>query len=848
MKRVVKFFKRLFVVFAVFALLASLCVFVFEDDLIKLFKKEASKRLNTTVDTKIQVSFWKTFPNVSIEMQRPVILDAVKGSKDTLLVADELFLSFDVMKLIKKEFVINEIHLENGHLYLKVDEEGNNNYTILKSKTQDSSSASLSLALDKVTLENVGVHYINQSVLNNHNVQVHQAEADLVLNDSLVQITLLGEMFAKHIRVNKNDYVFDKELKLDVGCTYKFTQKSFHLFPSIVAINGAEFNLKGDVYNRKRFVDLEFEAKKNDVKNIVSLLPSHVSDALSHYESEGQINFSGQIKGKYGKKVSPELKIMFGFEDASIYHPETGKRVKHLYMRGEYGNGSKRTNTTSYVKIFGLKGEIDDNKFDANVRVDNFESPYLTLELKAKAKIASLLEFYPIEGLLIKRGQIGLDLDFKGQLKHLKKGDFLDKVYSKGSVTLADCDFRTRKDKLTYSNFNGECLFNNNSLGITQLSGKIGNSDFKTSGLFKNFFSYLLLDNQKIDIQADLVSDFIDLDELLAVSESEQKAVVNEELKYEFSLDKRLKASCSINVKKMKFRELKGDDIAKNLNGEFFINKGKIRYSNVRGQLAKGTLEMSGEIDASQENNVTVYNYGKIKDLDVSQVFRVLENFGQEFLTDKNLEGTLSATLSTKLPFDKHLKLDLARLESTLNATIKNGELKDFDQMVEMGKVLDKYKLTKYLKSKDLHHVKFDEMSNTIFIKDEVVTIPQMTLGTSASSDITLNGMHQFDNEFDYKISFPLVNYKRQGRKIDKGIRTKDESDNLYVYVRIVGNPDDYKIDYDEKAILKSVAKQINPISSIKQMIQKDTLQEASSIINIDEDVDSTEVMYLDDW
>ena len=121
-----------------------------------------------------------------------------------------------------------------------------------------------------------------------------------------------------------------------------------------------------------------------------------------------------------------------------------------------------------------------------------------------------------------------------------------------------------------------------------------------------------------------------------------------------------------------------------------------------------------------------------------------------------------------------------------------------------------------------------------------------LTPSTHTSEGIL--AMHQFDNEFDYKISFPLVNYKRQGRKIDKGIRTKDESDNLYVYVRVVGNPDDYKIDYDEKAILKSVAKQINPISSIKQMIQKDTLQEASSIIDIDEDVDSTEVMYLDDW
>lgn len=848
MKRVVKFFKKLFLVLGFLALASSLSVYVFEDDLVRFFKKEASKQLNTTIDTKIKVSFWKTFPDVSIEMQRPVILDAVKGSKDTLLVAEELYLSFDIVKLFKNEFVVNEIHLENGQLYLKVDEEGNNNYTILKSKKQDTTKSTLSLALDKVTLENMEVHYINQGVMNNHDIHVHDAEADLVLNDSLVQISLFGDMYVKHIRINKNDYIFDKELSVDVGCTYSFKQKWFHLIPSMVSVNGAGFNLKGDVYNLKRNVDIEFEANKNNIKNIVSLLPTHVSEALSHYESEGDITFSGQIKGQYGKKVAPELKIKFGFENASVYHPKTGKRVEHLFMKGEYGNGAKRTNATSYVKVFGLRGVIDDNKFNANVRVDNFANPFLILELKAKAKIKSLLDFYPIEGLTITKGQLGLDLDFKGQLRYLKKGNFLDKIYSKGSVTLIDCDFRTKKDKLTYSGFNGECLFNNNSLGVTQLRGKIGHSDFKTSGLFKNFFSYLLLDNQKIDIQADLVSDFIDLDELLAVSESEQKASTEEDLKYEFSLDKQLKASCSIRVKKLKFRELKDEDIGEELNGEFFINQGKIRYSNVRGKLAKGTIEMSGEIDASQENQVIVYNYGQIENLDVSRGFRILENFGQTFLTDQNLKGTLSAVLSTKLPFDKHLKLDLTKLESTLNAKIINGELKEFDQMVEMGKVLGKYKLTKYLKSQDLHHIKFDEMSNTIFIKDEIVTIPQMTLGSSASSDITLNGMHKFDNEFDYNISFPLVNYKKMDRKIDKGIRTKDESDNLYVFVRVVGNPDDYKVDYDEKAILKSVVKQVNPIDNIRNVLKRDTLEESPPVIQLDNDVDSTEMIYLDDW
>ena len=297
----------------------------------------------------------------------------------------------------------------------------------------------------------------------------------------------------------------------------------------------------------------------------------------------------------------------------------------------------------------------------------------------------------------------------------------------------------------------------------------------------------------------------------------------------------------------MKFRELKGINIGKDIQGEFFVSKGKIMYSNVSGFLAGGSISMSGEIDASLDNQVMVHNYGNIKDFDVSRGFNIFENFGQNFLTDKNLKGKLDVKLSTTLPFDKHLKLDLTKLESTLNATITNGELNNFAQMAEMGKSLEKFKLLKYLKSKDFNHIKFDKMSNTIFIKNQMITIPQMQLGSSASSDITLNGTHRFDNEFDYNISFPLVNYKKKDRKIDKGISTKNDSDNLYVFVRVLGNPDDYKIDYDEKAILKSVVKQINPFRGARDVFKKDTVKiSPDNLIELDED--TTEVFYLDEW
>ncbi len=841
MKKVIKIAKKIFLGLLSLMAVAVFFGYVFEDDIVSFFKREASKQLNATVDARVRFSVWKDLPNVSIELENPVILDAIKGSKDTLLKADEVFLSFDIFKLLRKEFVINQISVIGGDIYLKIDEQGNNNYTILKSKSDTTKKASMSLELEKIILQQVHIHYINQSVANNHEFDVHYAEADLLLNDSLVNISLAGEMYIDHIRVGEQEFIDEKEIKLNASCQYVFNQNIFVLGKSDVQVNGADFSVDGKVKSKDKYIDFAFEAKKNSIKNIVALLPKHVADELGAYNSEGQVTFIGQVKGEYGKQSSPEIVVQFGCENTSIYHPVTHKKITDVYMKGEYSNGSKHQSSTSYVKIFGLKGKLDGNNFKANIRVEDFNNPYLTLDLQANVSVKSLLDFYPIEGLNVSAGKLALDLDFKGRIYHLKSKDFLNKVKSKGSLQLDGLSFRTSINKLAYKNFTGKCIFNNNNLGVTGLRGQIGKSNFKTSGFFRHFFSYLLLDRHLLEIQADFESDFLDLDELLAVGD---KSTEKSEVKYKFSLDQKLVAACNIKVKQLKFRKFKGKDIAKDLKGEIFIKHGKIRYKDVSGKIAEGQVVLNGEIDASKTNQVLVNNHVSFKQLNVSKALFLLENFGQTFLTDKNLKGDLTAGVNLFLSFDQHLKLDLSRLESTIKMEISNGELKDFEQLEELGKVLAKYKLTKYLKSQNLNYIKFDKLSNTIFIKKEVIMIPQMQIGTSASSDITLNGTHQFNNKFDYNMSFPLVNYKRQNRRIDRGIAPNGNDNKLHVFVKVYGTPDNYKVDYDEKAILKSVSKQVLPDFKLENVFKKDTLPDVGHYL----EVDTTELIFLDDF
>ena len=56
-------------------------------------------------------------------------------------------------------------------------------------------------------------------------------------------------------------------------------------------------------------------------------------------------------------------------------------------------------------------------------------------------------------------------------------------------------------DKIELQNLTGNMQFNNNDLALSNVTGKVGNSDFLLNGFFKNIITFLLFENQPIGIE-----------------------------------------------------------------------------------------------------------------------------------------------------------------------------------------------------------------------------------------------------------------------------------------------------------------------------------------------------------
>lgn len=808
-----------------------------QDKILNAFKAKANELLVTEVSVKhIDLTFIEDFPNISVKLDQTVIFDAIPGSTDTLLVAQNVYFSLDIISLIKGNYTVDEIFLKNAHVNIKIDEEGNNNYSIFKENKKDTTTA-FQFNLEKIAFENVGIHYIDQRINNNHKVRVETLLAKISVSDKHFDIDLAGKLFAHHIGIKGEQYLTNKPIAL--ACELEFLQSTKKLLikPSSITIGESKFNIQGSyVNNSDNTTHVTVSGDETNIQTIIALLPNEASNKLKEYKSEGTVYFNGKIDGNINTKESPEIVFDFGFENISFYHPSTKQTIKNASLKGHYTNGKDKSTSTSVLQLKDVKGSIGSGSFSGDFYYQNFDHPYLRMHLNANLDIKNILELYPIDAISQPQGKILAQAHFEGLLSDLKQNT--QKVKSNGAFSIKNAGFTHKTNGLKYTNIQGDFMFNNNDLGITNFSGNAGKSDFSFNGFFKNFVAYVFIKNVELKMEAGFNSNMLDLDELLANPNSSTSA---NESNYRLKVSPKMAFDLDCNIKNLKFRNIKDDNIAKNIVGDLHLSQQKINFNSISFAIAGGKFETAGQLNLKDTSNYTANLSGQISHFKMDRVFHVFEDFGQTFLTNKNLSGTLNAAFDVHLAFDNGLNFKRHKLLSNINMTIDNGKLMNLEPLEEMGFFMRRNNYDKYLKDKDLSTVHFSQLKNSLHIENEIITIPEMEI-KSSSADFNIKGTHSFNNEIDYYVSIPIINYERRADREDAGIKVNKNTGEFYLYMQILGTVDEFEIIIDKKHTVEAAKEKIG--NEIKNLVAPE--KTTPNFIQLDVE-DTTDMIDYDD-
>lgn len=789
--------RRIFIYFllaaGVFFAALTASVFFFKDRIINRFISEANKSLNTKVKIeKIDLSWFTDFPNLSIVLRDVYVEDSYPGVYP-LLTAETVSFQLNATELWQGRLVIRGLRIEDSETNLKIDQEGLNNYTI-SNENSATSTDTIRFAIENVRLFRTRVNYVDQRSNEEYRFYSTQLSAGIDAHGGLYDIKAIGNVTTEKIRVRKIELFDGKTFTLESDLTYDDKQRKLDIRPSQLKLNQSKFIINGEYQWRdKTIVDLSAEGNDTDIQTLLSLMPEPVYKRLEKYRSKGDTHFNAILKGEISQRTSPSLTVNFGFENATLYHPDYKSKIENANLNGSFASDHVADPAEAILILKTVDGSLNGKSFHANLAIHNFKDSDVQLRFNGDLDAASIADFYPIGNISGVSGTLHADLNFEGRLAWLKSRATAKRTATSGSAELRNLSFLYGEDKLSFSNISGNLQFNNNDLALSNVRARLGHSDFLLNGFFNNVITYFLFDDQPISIEADLKSDFLDLDELFALGFAKNKEEKSSE--YEFKISNNINLNFNCDVKSLRYRRFR----AQQVKGDLLVRNKMAVSRKISLRSMGGDLTFSAIVDAKNPKTIDVVNTARLNGIYLDSVFYVFENFHQSFIKDSHLKGQAFADVELQMILSPALRLFSETLVADIGLIIRNGELNNFEPI---------QKLDKYLDDEGLDKVRFSDLKNEIHIEKKKIYIPQMDVRTNVTN-IHISGIHTLDQQIDYRIVTPLRSYRKINLGEAKTAIEEEADGQSKLYLKIAGTTDNYRVVYDSESVKKKIANDI---------------------------------------
>ncbi|RMG54488.1 MAG: hypothetical protein D6722_28980 [Bacteroidetes bacterium] len=410
-----------------------------------------------------------------------------------------------------------------------------------------------------------------------------------------------------------------------------------------------------------------------------------------------------------------------------------------------------------------------------------------------------------LEDLLVYRGENYVPEDYRHEdLRNLALRGRTELHFRENDLRSIDLYLDQLSGKLQLHDsrlegFRGRVHFEDEHLTTEQLSGRIGNSDLSV-----DLYWYLGEDPQlrKEDHRLRLQAQRLDLNQLL---------VWNPPPGGEPTTSDTVDHDAGFSLFDLPFWDMKVQaDIGwlsyhtyqiYDLHAALRMQKERLLYLDTCAmKVADGTFDIKGHFDATDSTHIYLLPEVKARDVDLDRFMVKFDNFGQDYLVSENLHGFADCDLSGKLRLHQDLTPMLEASELDIALEVRQGRLDNYEPMTY---------LADYFADKNLNRIRFDTLRNTFGLRNNVLTIPRMTVNSSLGY-LELWGTQSLDDKMEMdlslKIPLSLVSqaafsklFKRPREAVDPAqddaIIYQDEGKKVpYTYVKLLVDEEDYEV------------------------------------------------------
>jgi hypothetical protein len=517
------------------------------------------------------VAPFANFPQISIDLEHVKVYESKKKNADCLVHVHDVYLGFSLWDIVSGNYTIKGIKLKDGHIDVKQHKDGSINIVnaLASELPPEKVEEDFHVDLKAISIENIDISKLNEETNLKLDIFINKAKSKFKSDKINIDFRLETDFFISVLQDGDSTFFKHKHIHFDTEFSYKKATKIAVFHETQVELEKAVLDFNGSVHlNNDVYVDLKLKGHKPDFNLFLAVAPDELKDALNTFENRGKIYFNATVKGKTANGNRPALEAHFGCKEGGLTNIETGKKMNDIGFDGYFSNGKNRDLNTMLFTLNNIKVKPEIGKFNGKLKVFNFVSPNVEMQVNADLDLDFLAKFTNASALKDVGGKILLQMNFHDIIDFNQPEKSIQRLNESYYSSLKVQDFHAKIPglPLPIKNFNLFATSKGHAVNLKYLSLTIGKSDFEILGYLSDLPA--IIHHTDIPVEADLKihANRIDLAEL--TKDDAGKVGFNEEVK---QLDMKLKFITSARA------------VTESENlplGEFFLEKCNAKLKN----------------------------------------------------------------------------------------------------------------------------------------------------------------------------------------------------------------------------------------------------------------------------
>jgi uncharacterized protein involved in outer membrane biogenesis len=446
-----------------------------------LKKISESTRVPIEIDD-VSFTLIKRFPHATIELSGVRVGNENAGnlstqnlSKDDVLNIKKVYVSVKTIPLIRGEYEVNIIELNDARIHYNVDSLGNSNIDfLLKSDTDvaESDSGGLPLVdLKKVKLRNSFVYYSDDSLKVAANMFFSELDFKGKIEDEKFDGTVEGDVQLTNCSFQNTSLNRMKEATLRFELDYE--SDTLKIGKLEAKTDGVNIDILGKTaFSENIFTDLHVELKEVELEKLQKYIPDELLKEYGIEEFTGNMNLSGTVQGFVSDSIMPAIDFTFDLKNGFVKTKDY-PTLQKINFEGKTSNGSEHNNKTTSANFKTFHAETDSSMVDLTFSIRNFEKPIYDIQSKLKINIEEFRDFIPDSIVQNISGRFIADISTKGQIPDSIDDNFINLLVKNTSANVDFSNIQIEMDSLHVNNLSGSFIYTPNHLIIKDFNTEI---------------------------------------------------------------------------------------------------------------------------------------------------------------------------------------------------------------------------------------------------------------------------------------------------------------------------------------------------------------------------------------